>query len=284
MKVKEYFPSFKTALSLKRIPLDILKAKVAPSLPIIVTLTSIPSRLHKIDLTIRSLLNQSTKPEKIVLWLNQSLEEVIPKKLSALEGDIFEIRYSDLNCSHRKLIHSLIDFPERVLVTCDDDQMYNRDFLKSLYIEHTYFPNDIVSNECREISQALSGKLLPYKEWNYSKELGVSKMEFIPLGYSGVLYPPSTLNTEVTNSELFLELAPKADDLWFKMMSLLNETKVRRPSVQPSKPLLIIGSQKISLKKTNITDDGNRVQWIALCDHYSSHLKSLHIELSKVSD
>jgi hypothetical protein len=284
MKVKEYFPSLKTALSLKCIPLDILKAKAAPSLPIIVTLTSIPSRLHKIDLTIRSLLNQSTKPEKIVLWLNQSLEKVIPKKLTSLEGDIFEIRYSDLYCSHRKLIHSLIDFPERVLVTCDDDQMYNPDFIKSLYIEHSHFPNDIVSNECREVSQDSSGKLLPYKEWKYSKELGISKTEFIPLGYSGVLYPPNALNVEATNIELFLALAPKADDLWFKMMSLLNKTKVRRPAVQPSKPILIIGSQKISLKKTNITDDGNRVQWVALCDHYSSRLRSLNIELNEIID
>ena len=283
MKIKEYIPSFKRALSLKRIPLDILQTSTTQSLPIIVTLTSIPSRLHKIDITIRSLLNQSGKPEKIVLWLNKELKGTIPKKLASLQGDIFEIRYCQLDCSHQKLIYSLEEFSESILVTCDDDLMYDRELLKSLYLEHTLFPNDIISNECREISQDSFGKLLSYKEWKYSKELGLSKVEFIPLGYSGVLYPPNALLKEARSSQLFLKLAPKADDLWFKMMALLNDTKVRRPSTPSSKPMPIIGSQKVSLKKTNVKKDGNRIQWIALCDHYSVSLKSLNIELSNSS-
>ena len=80
-------------------------------IPVIVSLTSIPSRLSTLHLTIRSLLNQDKRPKKIILWLHHSLKKEIPKNLAALENDLFEIMYSDLICSHRKLIHSLTLFP-----------------------------------------------------------------------------------------------------------------------------------------------------------------------------
>lgn len=270
MKLKEYIPAMKAAYKLNRIPVEKLKATDGINLPLIVTLTSIPSRLSIIHLTIRSLLNQSTKPDKILLWLHEDLRTQIPQKLADLEGDIFEIRYQkELTCSHRKLIYSLVEFPEKTLVTCDDDLIYSQTWLESLYNEHNQHPNSIIANECRLISYDANGELLPYKQWQTVQETGVADKRLLPIGYGGVLYPAKSLHSDTTDQTLFLSLTPKADDLWFKMMSYLQETEVRRPSKPSPKPTPIAGSQKISLKKTNVRQDGNRLQWKALCEHYA---------------
>lgn len=263
----------KAAYRLKRIPLKMLKANTDKLLPLIITLTSIPSRLGIIDLTIRSLLNQTTKPQKILLWLNEDLRNQIPKKLTDLEGDIFEIRYQkDLTCSHRKLIYSLVEFPESTLVTCDDDLIYIDTWLESLYNEHLQHPKSVIANECRKITYDAEGALLPYKQWKMQKDTALADPKLLPIGYGGVLYPAHSLHADVTNQTLFLKLTPKADDLWFRMMSFLQGTEVRRASTPSPKPTPIAGSQKISLKRTNVRQDGNREQWQALCEHYSVKL------------
>ncbi len=273
MKLKEYIPSLITAYKLRRIPLEKLKQKSPETLPVIVTLTSIPSRLHIIDITIRSILSQPRKPQKILLWLHHDLKYQIPKKLSDLVGEVFEIRYQEeLTCSHRKLIYSLKEYPNVPLITCDDDLIYRPQWLNSLYNDHLNHPQSVITNECRMITYDEKSELLPYKQWEYMRTSGVVDKKLLPIGYGGVLYPENALHQDTTSSELFLELAPKADDLWFKMMSLLQGTEVRRSSAPCEKPIPIVGSQAISLKKTNVGEDKNRPQWKTLCRHYNVKL------------
>ena len=74
MKLKEYPKSLFTALRLALTPKESLGKNSRPAEePVIVTFTSIPSRLHVLSTTVRSLLNQSIQPERIVLWLNHNL-------------------------------------------------------------------------------------------------------------------------------------------------------------------------------------------------------------------
>jgi hypothetical protein len=69
------------------------------------------------------------------------------------------------------------------------------------------------------------GTLEPYLNWIYAiSDCEVNKYNF-PTGVGGILYPPHALYEEdVTNSELFLSLAPNADDVWFYAMAMRNGT------------------------------------------------------------
>ena len=273
MKLKEYPLSAATAWRLRRLDAHALVAPKVTSAPVIVSLTSIPSRLNSIHLTIRSLLSQTVKPEKIVLWLNDGLRGAIPRSLDELTGKVFEIRYSGLTCSHRKLVHSLQAFPSRTIVTCDDDVMYVSTWLEKLLADHHRYPDAIIAHECRMITRdPATGELKSYKEWPTVTEAGVSSARLLPIGYGGVLYPPGALAADTCNADLFLRLAPRADDLWFKAMSYLQGTPVRRCSATERKPIPIIGSQAVSLLKTNVREDGNRLQWQAICAHYGLDL------------
>ncbi|WP_420602409.1 glycosyltransferase [Flagellimonas sp.] len=270
MKVVKELPiSIFNTLRLLSIPTKKLQQANKATVPVIVSLTSIPSRLKSLHLVIRSLMNQDVAPKKIVLWLNNDLKGHLPKALEKLICERFEIRYSELTCSHRKLIHSIEAYPEDVIITCDDDLMYRRNWLSIFYDEHKKNPKNIIGNHTIHINHDHSGNPLPFKKWKYPKTEEVNPQAITPIGAWGILYPPHSVDEKVLNEKLFLKLAPKADDLWFKAMGLLKGTITIQAGNTPKEPIPIGGTQKVALKKENLGLDKNSVQWNALNEHYN---------------
>jgi len=266
MKAKEFPPSLWSSIKLALLPVDKLGARAGEKRDdLIVSLTSIPSRLPILFLCIRSLLEQSVST-KIVLWLHESLADRLPNSLRVLQSDRFCILYSTETSAHRKLVNTLKTFPQHIVVTCDDDMIYPRDWLERLIAEHRQHPNDIVAHECRRI-QFENNVAQAYQQWR-SEVAGESHRNTLAIGYGGVLYPLNSLDSQVTDDTVYLALAPKADDLWFKAMSLKKGVATRRSSRHLPKPIPIIGSQSFSLKKHNVRQDGNRIQWQNLQNHY----------------
>nr|WP_299338275.1 glycosyltransferase [Allomuricauda sp.] len=265
MKVVKELPiTILKTFELNSIPIGRLKHKKSTEIPIIVSLTSIPSRLSTLHLVIRSLLVQDKLPKKILLWLNEDLKNQLPHKLKKLEGSIFEIRFSHLTCPHRKLIHTLEAFPNDVIVTCDDDLMYRKNWLSSIHEEHLKRPRSIVGNYTVHINHDKTGKPVPFKKWKYPANQKINPWAITPIGAWGVLYPPKSLSSKTLDQNLFLKLAPKADDLWFKAMAVLQGTKSVQAVHPPKHPVPIGGTQKLALKNENLGGDKNTQQWIAL--------------------
>ena len=269
MKLKELPKSYYNTLRLALKPITAFQLEQKKEVPVIVSLTSIPSRLKALHIVIRSLFDQSVRPKKIILWLNESMKEDVPKKLTNLEGEIFEICFTPLKCSHKKLIHSIPLYPALPIITCDDDFIYYRTWLESLFQEHLDKPNTVLANHVRTISHDASGEVLSYKQWIFQPKTDSENILLLAIGGKGVLYPPKALDNRYADKELFLKLAPKADDLWFKAMELLKGTPVRLSERTVPEPIPIAGSQKISLKKENIGGNKNKKQWEALEDYFS---------------
>jgi len=202
MKVFKELPiSILQSFKLRCIPLVKLHNKEKAFVPVIVSLTSIPSRLSTLHLVIRSLLSQDSRPKKILLWLNNDLKPSIPKKLSRLESDVFEIRFSSLNCSHRKLIHTLASYPEEIIVTCDDDLMYRKNWLSKIYAAHQKQPKAIIGNCTVHINHNADNEPLPFKEWRQKNTNKTNPRALVPIGAWGILYPPGSLSETTINSE-----------------------------------------------------------------------------------
>ncbi len=265
MKVFKELPiSILQSCKLMLIPARILNKKEKEVVPAIVSLTSIPSRLSTLHLVIRSLLNQDSSPKKILLWLNDDLKGKLPNKLSRLESDVFNIKYSSLTCSHRKLIHTLECYPEDIIITCDDDLMYRKNWLSKIYREHQKQTDVIIGNHTVHVNHDNENNPLPFKQWRQKYVTVTNPKALVPIGAWGILYPPRSLSKITVDSELFLKLAPKADDLWFKAMALLNGTLSVQSTDLPKEPIPIVGSQKVALKKDNLGKDKNTEQWNAL--------------------
>lgn len=246
-----------------------LGKRTSGKIPVIVSLTTIPSRLKTLPITIKSLLDQDCTPEKIVLWVNSDLRGQLPRRLTKLEGGVFEIRYSPYTFSHRKLIHSLEEFPEKVIITCDDDLIYHPSALRLTYAQHEQHPDKVIGNRCREITYDDKADVLPYLQWPFVKTARKNKKLLMPVGAFMVLYPPRILDTRVADVALFIELAPKSDDLWFKACTLLNHKLSVVSQDPPPEPLPIMGTQKFALKHENTKGDRNRKQWEDLVAHFN---------------
>ncbi|WP_422861511.1 glycosyltransferase family A protein [Flagellimonas sp. W118] len=268
MKVKEIPTSLYTQIILSSTSTEKL-VKKKERLPIIASVASIPSRLNIVHLTIKSILNQDVLPKKIILWLHKDLEKKIPKKLSLLEGEIFSIKYSETYSSHRKLVETLQVFANDPIVTFDDDMMYRKNWLSKLYKVHQENPKKIIANQSRCITRNEAGDLLSYKDWVSGKIACKNADALLPIGAGGTLYPANSLDSQVFDEKLYMDLAPKADDLWFKAMALLKGTQSIQAKNSGKEPIPIWGSQKVSLKKTNISEDKNRTQWLALANHFN---------------
>ena len=188
---------------------------------IIVSLTSFPAAIPYAIGAVQSILESSVKPDKLVLYLtfSQFPESKIPQQLQDLsnENPLFEIRnYEEDIRSYRKLIPALIDFPDAVIVTVDDDVAYHKNMLRDLLLLHEQIPGAILAHRAKRLKINA-----PYREWKKYRWYSflTKRLHFnfnnIQTGVGGVLYPPNSLNAEMLNPEIFKELAPTTDDIWF---------------------------------------------------------------------
>lgn len=273
MKLHERIPLLLNIQRIKYIDFSKRQLLKKPIAEVIVSLTSIPSRLGLVHLTIKSLLLQSSMPEQIVLWLHNQAKTHIPNELSALQGPRFTIRFTDLDSPHCKLVPSLLAYPTATIVTCDDDHYYSRNWLKALLKQAKKHPHCIVGQKFREMHFNEDGTPLAYRQWRYSRKLQKCPEKFLALGVAGVLYPPGSLHPDATNSKLYLAHCPKADDLWFKAMAY----RAKTPLVATSRMAMfyeLVNSQTVTLKKGNINHNQNVTQWKNLCNYFPE-LKSI---------
>lgn len=231
---------------------------------VVVSMTSFPAAISYAILAIRSILRGSVLPDKLVLYLtfSQFAECGIPEELKALsdENSIFEIRNYDTDIrSYRKLIPALIDFPEAVIVTVDDDVNYHKNMLRDLLQLHAQVPHAVLAHRAKCIR---FGK--PYRSWKkyrwYHFLFHKIQMNFSNLqtGVGGVLYPPHSLAEEMLDIKLFTQLAPSTDDIWFWAAGVANGYPVVPVPFGHNKPRGVGKPKSLSLKTSNFKGTADR--------------------------
>ncbi len=215
---------FLTNLTLTSTRPGISSGKIADK-EVIVSLTTYGVRFYEVYLAIESLMQQTVKPNKIVLWLDYSLQdEPLPVLLQNQVARGLEIRYCEDLKSYKKLVPSLESYPDSVIITADDDIMYSVDMIEKLVNAYNRDNSKIYCNRMHRITFRDDGSIDKYVNWEFECDsLEPSKLVF-PTGCAGCLYPPKSLSLEVLNKEVFMSICPYADDVWFKCMSLLNGT------------------------------------------------------------
>jgi hypothetical protein len=175
--------------------------------------------LHQV---VASLLDQSLQPSRIVLYLplSEFPGRSVPKSLSRLKGEQFEIRFLSANLRpYNKLLPALGDFPDAWIATADDDRLYPVSWLERLLKGAADNPGTIICGAGRRMV-VKDGQLLPYRDWPADESPRRSFLLF-PVGTWGVLYPPGSLDTTMVDPDLIRKLARLNDDVWFKAMSLM---------------------------------------------------------------
>lgn len=243
--------------------------------PIIVSLTTYSKRINQVHLAIESLFQQSCRAEKIVLWISGKdfSPDDIPYALRNQCKRGLEIEFCDEDLGpYTKFYYALKKYPDRLILTVDDDLLYPADMIDQLYRSYLRQPDTIFCHRAHLMKLGEAGAVLPYMQWDLCTSQGSASGLIFPTGVGGVLYFPGCFDAEILNREAFMRLAPKADDIWLKAMSLKRGTPCRvveDPREWTQRFLFIEGSQKYALKHENMHgEDGNDVKMRAVFDEY----------------
>ena len=243
---------------------------------VIVSLTSFPAAIWYATQAVKSLLESTILPDKIILYLTYSQfgENGIPEELQKLVdcNSIFEIRnYDDDIRSYRKLVPALNDFPDDVIITIDDDIWYNKNMLGDLLRLHNQIPDAIIAHRAKRIKiNAPYRKWKKYRWYSFVTKRIHSNFKNIQTGVGGVLYPPRALKKEMIDPELFIAIAPTTDDIWFWAAAVANGTKIIPVPFGYNKPKGLNKPKELSLKTVNFKSktDLNRTSLEIILEKY----------------
>lgn len=185
---------------------------------LVVSLTSYPPRFGTLALTLKGLLTQSVRPDRIVLWLAHGDEATLPGDVLGLLANGLEIRRTADIRSFKKIIPALKEEPDAFIVTADDDVHYGRHWLQRLIEAWDPATNPIVCHRAHQIELGPDGRPLAYDRWGLLVPRPAQSDLLFPTGVGGVLYPPGSFDPLVLDQELFMRLCPRADDIWLYVM------------------------------------------------------------------
>jgi len=246
---------------------------------IVVSLTSFPARFNTLHLSLKSILNQSLKPDIVFLCLTKDevkSEDSLPESVLNLKKYGVQIFFSDDNLKpHNKYFYAIKNYPDSLLITVDDDNMYDKNLVCDLYNSYIKYPAAVSARRAHKITWDKDNILLPYNKWRYEYQKETSpSYDLLATGVGGVLYPPGILPPETFNAGKIKELCLNADDIWLKFMELKNNIPVVWVKGRRVHPLNIKRAQKITLQKNNYHKNQNDSYITALQQYYGINLAS----------
>ena len=179
---------------------------------VMISVTSFPARIHEVKYTIYSLLNQTYKLDQVVLWLGK---DQFPNQDADLPADLLKLKDKGLTISF-------------LIVTVDDDIYYPKFLLKKLMHEHYAHPDCIIAYRAHRI-RFEGGQIRPYTQWEFATKDRIHTPSYLNFftGVGGVLYDAKLLYKDILREDLFMRYCPRADDVWFNAMAVLQGTKTK---------------------------------------------------------
>ncbi len=220
----------------KRIIRDVKKAPLEYGLSqknrkekIIVSLTTFPKRFPQLDLCLKSLVVQRFKPDKIIVYLgNDCNKSMLTETMLKYQKYGIEYRFDEEEnlMPHKKYFYAMQEYPDAVIVTADDDIIYPRNWLESLYRSYKMYPNSVSARRVHYIK--IKGKeFAPYDHWeDQCRRIKQPSMRLIATGNSGVLYPPHCFDKKAFDIDAIKKTCLRADDIWLKCCEIKNRIPV----------------------------------------------------------
>ena len=248
---------------------------------LIISLASYPANIGTVSQVIETLLNQTKKADKVILWLDSSKfpnrEADLPHELLALTDCGLTISYTDKAIeSFTALVPASEVYPNSIIVTVDDDIFYPQDLVKKLYIAYKHNPKLIHCGHARRILLQ-NGLLMPYYEWPEYKNCN-SKPSYLNFftNSGGVLYPPKVLHKDIMKKGALEKLAPGMENFWLWVMAVKQGTKINWVREASFKLNYAEGTQSDGvLSMRNAVQNNNDLEFETVLKYYPDVLKKI---------
>jgi hypothetical protein len=223
----------------------------------VVSMATYGRRSMTAHLAIEAIARGSVRPSRLVVTVDGGSLDAIPAGLRRAARRGLEVRVAAGYGPHTKYYPyvSGADPLDRPLVTADDDVFYPRHWLRTLVAAHRADPSDVVCWRARQFT-VVAGRAAPYSTWPEQDGAGRG-YHLVPIGVAGVLYPPGLQSELRSRGEAFLDLVPRADDLWLHWVALQAGYPARRVDEADDDFPLIPFSQAGALHVENVEQRRN---------------------------
>ena len=196
------------------------------TVPVIVSLHAKTSDYKNLPITLYSLLNQTMKPDKIILWINEDENlQTLPYEITQFIKNGLEIKFIKNKNEYTATYYAIKEFSNSINVIAQNGLHYSKNWLKKLYSSYIQYSDEIQVHLANEVILK-DENLLPSKFWKKSIE-GKSSYSYVINLQGGVLFPPNCFGKDFLRKDIFLKYAPANPELWLWVMSLVYGKKTR---------------------------------------------------------
>lgn len=237
---------------------------------IVVSLTTHGKRLNSVYLAIKSIMYQTLKADNIVLFLDEGdSDKKILHEDELVEAGLSVVRNVQNLGPHTKYYRAMTEFKDSVIITIDDDVLYDDRLLEELYESHLQFPGAIVCRWGTRIKKR--GTVIEkYNLWEDKVTVKQPQIEVCALGVGGCLYPCGKYREKFLDKNGIMKSCIGADDLWLKAVEMINGVKTIAIGFHPIHT--IRDTQDIGLSLKNCLEERNDL-------YFSNIQKYLNIDL-----
>ncbi|GGL87412.1 hypothetical protein [Nakamurella endophytica] len=225
---------------------------------VVVNLTTYGHRADTAFYAIESIGLGSVRPRRLILWLDDpAILAHPPRSLDRLQRRGLELLPCPDFGPHNKqypyaVSTSRHDLP---LVAADDDMLYPRRWLRGLVAAYREAP-DVINCYRAHLLEFDGDHLRPYLEWT-PRTGRQALLSVFPTGVSGVIYPPALLDRLAAAGTGFLQVAPRADDIWVHAVAVANGIRTRQLGDRQQHFTAVPGTQIGTLYRANVREGGN---------------------------
>ena len=196
---------------------------------IILSCTTTNERLNLLFYMVESLKKQTLKPDLFFVNISSEpylFDEGITNIPFWLNNDFVKINWVKNTGPYRKLLPVIekVDSGD-ILITADDDVLYNPLWLKDLVQLAEKHPQHIICTRARVMKKNVFGCWQNYINWEPIE--GIKEgMLLLPIGCGGIVFRKNLVDMDFLLNPISQKISPTTDDLWFRMASLIKETPV----------------------------------------------------------
>ncbi|NYF11554.1 hypothetical protein HDC94_002710 [Leifsonia sp. AK011] len=236
------------------------RSAIDPDSEMVVTMTTHGDRFRRVHVALESIASGVERPGRLILWLDDpSLRP--SRALRRLMRRGVEVRQVEPGLGvHTKYYPyvSSIDRHSRPLVTSDDDKLYPPTWLAELAAAARQDPDIVHCLRAHHI-EFEGDRIAPYESWTPCTSTEPSLRTF-GTSVSGQVFPPRVLDLLREAGTAFLEIAPKADDVWLHRIAISAGIPVAQVTETPRIFPFVPETQAGGLYMSNLWEGGNDAQ------------------------
>jgi hypothetical protein len=239
---------------------------------LIISMTSFPPRINGVGKVWYSILSQNVDRSlyRCILVLAKpefpnGIKDLPTDLRLIIENGLVELIWHATNIkSHKKLIPTLLKYPDSDILVIDDDVIRPQGWLKCFIEDHKKYPNDVITGMVAQYLENGKFKMYPNREFGNTNYGTVIKDGRPANGRGGTLYPAHTFkDPRFFDEKLFMRLTPNSDESWQFYFNRKDGKNIRLISKQFDVSNFVKGTQEqpTALWKVNHRNNGYDTIW-----------------------